>query len=287
MTPDEFAKNEYRDYVTYRELAKTEPVPGFKKILEELTEHELGDYTFWLSLASKKAFRIGAWEIMFLKLLRRVFGLTFTAKFLERHERQAVVNYSQFMQSASGTLRERLQEIVAHEQYHERQLIGQIKEERIAFLGSIVLGLNDALIELTGALTGFAFAFQNTLTVAQAGLILGISAGLSMASSAYLSARHEEGKDPRKAALYTGLSYLGVVALFVLPFFIAANIAVSLIVMMLSAILIIVSLSYYTSIVFDRDFRKSLAEMLVCSVGTAIVSFLIGSLARILTGAGG
>ncbi len=54
-------------------------------------------------------------------------------------------------------------------------------------MGSMVLGMNDALIELTGALAGFTFAMQNTRIVALAGLITGVSATLSMTSSSYLS----------------------------------------------------------------------------------------------------
>ncbi|MBI4597442.1 MAG: VIT1/CCC1 transporter family protein [Candidatus Omnitrophica bacterium] len=284
MTPEEFAKNEYRDYVTYRELALIETVPAFKRILEELTQHELEDYNFWLSLSSKKTFRISPWELLFLKFLRRVLGLTFTAKFLERHEKQAIMNYHEVLLTASGKMKEEIQQIIRHEEYHERSLIDQIKEERITFMGSIVLGLNDALIELTGALTGFAFAFHTSRTVAVAGFILGIAASMSMASSAYLSARHEQGKDPAKAALYTGVSYLAVVLLLLLPFVVMPYAPAAVAVMIATVILIVAALSYYTAIVFERAFKKSLVEMLLFSVGVAIVSFIIGSLARRFTG---
>ena len=285
MTPDEFAKNEYRDYVTYKELAKIERVPEFKSILEELTQHELADFKFWLTLSSKKDFRISALEVFFLKCLRKVFGLTFTAKFLERHEKQAVVNYGRFLDRAEAPLKEQIQNIIRHEEYHERTLIGQIREERIAFMSSIILGLNDALIELTGALTGFAFAFHHNRTVTVAGLILGVAAALSMASSSYLSARHEAGKDPWKAGLYTGLSYLAVTLLLLFPFFLLAHVVAALAVMIGIVLLIVIGLSYYTAIVFERNFRRSLAEMLTCSVGVAFVSFLIGLVARRLAGA--
>jgi VIT1/CCC1 family predicted Fe2+/Mn2+ transporter len=284
MTADDFAKNEYRDYITYKELANIETVPDFKKILQELTRHELGDYNFWLKFSSKKEHKISATEILFLKFLRKVLGLTFTAKFLERHEKEAIFNYKEFLKTAKGTTKEEIKEIIKHEKYHERQLIGQIKEEVVEFMSSIILGLNDGLIELSGALTGFAFAFRNNPTVLMAGLILGVAASLSMASSAYISARHEEGKDPKKSGLYTGFSYIVVVFLLISPFFFLPNIFASLITMIFVAFLIIICLSYYTSILFDRDFRKSLVEMLVFSMGIAFVSFLIGSAARVITG---
>ena len=56
----------------------------------------------------------------------------------------------------------------------------------------MVLGLNDALVEFTGALAGYTFALQNTLLVAMTGLITGVAASLSMATSEYLSTKSEE-----------------------------------------------------------------------------------------------
>jgi len=56
----------------------------------------------------------------------------------------------------------------------------------------MVLGLNDALVELTGTLAGLTFALKNTRLIALSGLITGIAATLSMAASEYLSARTEQ-----------------------------------------------------------------------------------------------
>ncbi len=284
MTPDEFARNEYRDYITYRELAKIETDPVFKRILEELTQHELGDFKFWLQFTSTQTFTMSPLEVFWLKCLRKIFGLTFTAKFLERSEKEAVLNYERFLGQAAEPLQAQIRGIIQHEAYHERALIGQIHEERIAFMSSIVLGLNDALIELTGALTGFAFAFQANRTVAMAGMILGVAASLSMASSSYLSTRQEAGKNPWKAGLYTGLSYLLVTVLLLLPFFLLPHVLVALAVMLGLVVLIVVGLSYYTAVVAERTFRSSLVEMCLCSLGVAFVSFLIGLLARRLAG---
>ena len=47
-----------------------------------------------------------------------------------------------------------------------------LDEERLRYIGSVVLGLNDALIELTGALAGLTLALQNT----QLNLLLGLRA---------------------------------------------------------------------------------------------------------------
>ena len=279
-TPDQFALNEYRDYVTYRELAKIEALPKFKKILEELIQHELDDYRFWLEFSSKKEHHISALEIWLLTLMRRVLGLTFTAKFLERHEKDAVRNYTAFLSRADGAIKERLQEIISHEMYHERELIGQIKEERVKFLGSVVLGINDGLIELTGALVGFTFALREHLLVAVLGAVTGISAALSMAASAYMQARHEEGRDPKKAALYTGLAYAIVVTALVAPFFLIPTVSIALGTMFGIILLLIVSFSFYSSVLFERDFKRQAGEMFLFSLGVAGIAFLLGTLVR-------
>ena len=51
-------------------------------------------------------------------------------------------------------------EIVEDEDKHEQELIDLIDEERLRYVGSIVLGLNDALVELTGALAGLHLLFK-------------------------------------------------------------------------------------------------------------------------------
>jgi len=44
---------------------------------------------------------------------------------------------------------------VKEEDEHEHKLIAMLKEKKLNYMGSIVLGLSDALVELTGALAGF------------------------------------------------------------------------------------------------------------------------------------
>ena len=284
MTPDQFAMNEYRDYVTYRELAKTETSPGFKKILEALVEHEMEDYRFWLPYCTKQSHRVNPVEIWMLKAMRRLLGLTFTAKLLEGNERGAIRNYTVFLKDADEAMRAKIEEIIRHEKRHEQEMISQIKEERVSFLSSIVLGVNDGLVELTGALVGFAFALRHHQVVAILGAVTGIAASLSMAASAYMQARHEEGKEPKKAALYTGGAYLLVVALLVSPYALIPDIYLAVGVMFGLSILLIVGLSFYSSVLFGRDFKRQVGEMLMFSLGVAAVTFLLGSLARSLLG---
>ncbi|MBI1992803.1 MAG: VIT1/CCC1 transporter family protein, partial [Candidatus Omnitrophica bacterium] len=170
------------------------------------------------------------------------------------------------------------------ETHHEQELIAQIQEERVRFLSSIVLGVNDGLIELTGVLVGLACALRNHLSVVLLGTVTGIAASLSMAASAYMQARHEAGKEPRKAGLYTGGAYLLVVALLVLPYGFFSNIALAVGVMFGLSLLLILGLSCYSSVLFDRDFTRQAGEMLLFSLGVAGITFLLGSFVRSLMG---
>lgn len=284
LSPERFLRHEYLDMVTYRELAKIETVPQFKRILEALMAHEVEDCQFWRELSSIKEVRVSSLQIALLKLMRKVLGLTFTAKFLERHERQAIERYSAFAQQAPPEIEVRLREIIEHETHHEQELINQIQEERVKFLGSIVLGVNDGLIELTGALVGFAFALRQPLQTGLLGTVTGIAASLSMAASSYMQARHEDGRDPKRAAIYTGFSYLAVVTLLVLPFFLMPNIYAALGLMGGVILLLIFAFAFYSAILFDRDFSRQLSEMAIFSIGVAGLAFLLGSLIRRLIG---
>jgi VIT1/CCC1 family predicted Fe2+/Mn2+ transporter len=281
---DLYAYNEYRDYVTYRELARIETVPEFKRILDKLIDQELQDYTYWRERASRTDFSVAPWELWLLRFMRRILGLTFTAKFLELGERRAVRDYTELLKVVQGPERERVQSIIAHEKEHERALINQIKEEKVEFIGSVILGLNDALVELTGALVGFSFVFTSRWLVVATGFMTATAASLSMAASAYMQARHEEGKDPWKAALYTGCSYWGVAFALILPFAVIPSTLGAIGGLFMMVLAIVYGISYYTSVLFERPLKRQFVEMLVASLGVGAIASLLGSLLKHWTG---
>lgn len=87
--------------------------------------------------------------------LARVLGLRFAAKLMEKSEEGA--------QADCGQVAETIPEAAAvmrDEHDHENELTAMVDEERLRYIGSTVLGLNDALVELTGALAGFALALR-------------------------------------------------------------------------------------------------------------------------------
>lgn len=157
---------------------------------------------------------------------------------------------------------------------------GNVSATKKHIVPDLILGINDSLIELTGALVGLSFALPDHKLVALSGLILGIAASLSMGASAYMHNRYEVGKRALVAGLYTGASYAGVVFLLIFPFLIFDRVGLALGLMFAIALGIIVLTTRYSSRTYHRSFFKEFRIMFLFSLGVATVSFCIGQVLR-------
>lgn len=263
--------NAYTLYLKVSPLVKGE---GNRKTMEEIAADEMNHYRR-LRDATGQDLRAQALKVGLLLWFIRIFGVTFGIKLLERTESRAVASYS-----GLDVALEHMDEIVRDEERHEEQLIDMLDEERLKYVGSIVLGLNDALVELTGALAGYTIAFQNTRLIGLTGLITGISASFSMAASEYLATRHEGGEDAVKSSIYTGMAYVFTVAFLVLPFALFQNPFVSLGVTLATAVAIIFAFNFYISVAKGYNFKRRFGEMAAISLGVAALSFGIGILIK-------
>ena len=208
--------------------------------------------------------------------LARILGITFAIKLMEGSEESAKNDYASYDEYPD------LQQIARDEDEHEQRLIALINEERLEYMGSVVLGLNDALVEFTGALAGFTLALSDSRLIALTGSITG------MASSEYLSTKsengNENGKHPVKASIYTGIAYIFTVVALVAPFIFISNVLMALGLMLIIALSIIALFNYYYSIARSESFRKRFTEMAVLSFSVAALSFLIGYALKEFTG---
>ena len=271
----EMQKDEISSYHTYLRLSRRIKDEHNREVLKKIAEQEMKHYQT-LKDYSKKDVKPAGMKINFFYWLARLLGLTFGIKLMERGEEQAQKSYL----SLKPAIPE-IEEIIQEEEEHENVLIDMLDEEALKYAGSVVLGLNDALVELTGALAGLTFAFQNTKVIALAGLITGISASFSMAASEYLSTKSDGGEqNPIKSAIYTGIAYIFTVLLLVLPYFVFANYLVSLAFTILNAILIIAVFNFYISVAKDLKFKKRFFEMAAISLGVAVLSFVVGNVIR-------
>ncbi len=268
-------KNEITEHIIYSRLAQMHKDPQQAAVLAGIAADEKEHYGIWKSITREEvAPDMG--KVCYFVFVSRVFGLTFGLKLLEKGEDSAQDFYETLT-----TVSPQVKEIIADEGRHEKELIDLIGEERLQYVSSVVLGLNDALVELTGALVGFTLALQNTRLVGIVGLITGIAASMSMAASEYLSTKQEDTKkEPLKAALVTGGAYVLTVILLILPYLWFKNIFVCLGLVVTMAVCIIFIFTYYISVAKGLNFKKRFFEMAGISLGVAAVNFLIGLVIR-------
>jgi len=267
---------ERTEYFILKHLVQRSKEQETKQILEKLAGYSDKHYNFLKNYTHKDAKEDNSLILLFV-ILARASGLTFCLKFLERREAKAVEIY----RDLAKTIPE-FKTLVKDEEENEEDILKQIDEDILIYISSVVLGLSDALVELTGALAGFTLAMQNNRMIGSAGLITGIAAALSMSSSEYLSTKSEKNpsKNPVRAAIYTGITYILTVILLITPYFISKNYLLSLSITLVVAALIIVIFSFYTSVTQNTSFIKRFGENILMSFGIAAVSFLIGYLVR-------
>jgi len=239
--------------------------------LIRLSKDEKSHYEIWKSF-TKKEVKPSKLKIFKFYWLSRIFGLTFSLKLMESGEGTAQENY--------GLIAKKIPEakkILKDESKHEKDLINIIHEEKLNYVGSIVLGLNDALVELTGALAGMTFALKDTKIIGVAGLVTGIAASFSMAASEYLSNKADGNTEiALKSSIYTGIAYIITVALLIIPYFLISNYWLTLTSTLATAVIIIFVFNYYISVAKDFNFKKRFFEMAFISLGVAAISFCIG-----------
>ena len=269
-------QNELTESVIYREIAKFAKGEENKKTLIRLADEEKNHYEIWKSYTDIEMKPQKA-KILKYKWIARIFGFTFAVKLMENGEEIAQKEYAIIAEEVEESVKIREQE-----SEHEAALLEMLDEERLQYVGSMVLGMNDALVELTGSLAGFTFAMQNTRLIALSGLIMGISATFSMASSEFLAAKSEGRTDAFKSCSYTGIAYLITVALLILPYLILDNskYLIALIAMLAIVVLIIAGFTYYISVAKGEKVKARFWEMTLISVGVAVVSFGVGILAK-------
>ena len=269
-------QSELTESVIYEKIAAFAKGEENKATLLRLAREEKAHYEIWKKYTAEEM-KPESGKVLKYTLLARILGFTFAVKLMEKGEEGAQDEYEKLMQEVEESAQIRQQEME-----HETALLGMLDEERLQYVGSMVLGLNDALVELTGSLAGFAFALQNTRLIALSGLIVGISATFSMASSEFLAARSEGRTDALKSCSYTGIAYLLTVIALIAPYllFPVTQFIPALICMLVVVIAIIAGFTYYTSVAQDQPFRSRFLEMALISISVAVVSFIVGILAK-------
>lgn len=269
---------EITEYHVYHRLADRTKDPKNAAILRQIGDQEKGHAEYWQTKTGVVV-KPNTWAVFRYVMLATILGPTFVLKQMEKNEGTGSKLYKdlsvEFPEVAQFSL---------DESAHEKDILNMIEEERLQYVGSIVLGLNDALVELTGALAGFTLALGDTRFISLAGLVTGIAAAMSMTASAYLSSKADDDPKAKRSAVYTGVAYLITVALLILPFLLLSNKFVALGITLGTGVLIIFCFNYYISVAKDLNFKERFTEMTLISLGVALISFLIGYGLKFLLG---
>lgn len=266
--------------VLYAFMAHREKKEENRALLEKMAADEKRHAAVWRAVTGEEL-QPRRGKILWMKVLTVVMGFTFVVKTMQKDEQlssEAYENMKKELPQAAALLED--------ERRHETELYGLLDEERLHYVGAMVLGLNDALVELTGAIAGVTFALANTRLVAMTGIVTGISATLSMAASNYLAERASGNPNALKSSAYTGAAYLITVALLVLPYLLLPEpMYVAAFTVMIAVVLcIILFFNYYLSVAKEEPFLRRFGEMALISLSVAVISFLIGLLAKQLLG---
>ena len=272
-----FQANEMLGYEVYKRLStdkrlSPENAVTLSKIaeLEKIHVETLGKYLGSINTSERKIER--------LLLKSKILGFTFTLKRMEMIQKNLVP--VEIQEELIRNIPE-LEHIFEEEEMIDKDLLTLLDEGRLIYVSSLVLGLNDALVELSGAIAGFTFAMRNNSLVALAGIITGISASLSMAATEFVATRTDtktSRKTPFTAAIITGITYIGTVTLMVLPYLLLPNeyYLLALLIMLTVVISIIAIFSFYVSVTNGTNFKRQFGSMALISLSVAFISFVLG-----------
>jgi vacuolar iron transporter family protein len=273
-------RSEITEHHVYAKLA--ERAQGTNRtVLEQIAADELRHYGQFKAITGSDV-KPDRLKMTFYSLCTSVFGFTFGIKLMEQGEKRAAEAYRLLQGNLPA-----LVQVIEDESRHERALIAAIDEEKLSYMGSMVLALNNSIQEFSGIAAGLTFAMQtNARAIGVTILISGLAATLAMSASEYLSQKAEanasaEGRrSPWKAVLYAGGIYLFIVLAIVLPYFFIGSCHAALTTALCGVGLILAVFTFFMAVVKGLRYRTVLLEALGVALAVVAASFLIGTAAR-------
>jgi len=275
-----FQRKELTEYFIYLKLSQRVKTVEKREALLKIANDELKHHDFWRELSHQEV-TPNRYERIKILLISKLLGNSFGIKAMENEERRTQQHYKKLVHELPE-----LSKIIHEEHLHEEKMIHILKENKIHYIGAIVLSLNDSLVELTGALAGFTLAFEKTRLIALAALVTGFSATFSIAASEYLAQKAEQKsrKEATRSSLYAGTTYIITALLLTIPFFLLNNPYIAIVLTIFCVIVIIAAFNYYISVVKEVPFKKKFWVMVLLSLSIAFISFIVGFAIREILG---
>ena len=199
-TVTDFYNDEINDHVTYKELGAHAKDARFKKEILAMAEIEGNHAAFWKEVIESRGGeapsrpRVRKLRLTVLRLLQNMMSPVVLISMLELGEAGAFKRYHRFLREAPLKENEkvRLRDIIVDELEHEKTFRRESSGSRATHIRDFVLGMNDGLVEILGAVTGLSAVYVGRpLIVGVSGLIVGIAGALSMAIGAFVSVRSQ------------------------------------------------------------------------------------------------
>ncbi len=299
--------NELFDLTLYRRFAKFASGET-AAMLDELIEVETRHLKFWqdfFKLPLDKLNWARRFKLSNFVFFARVFGERGIHLLIEAIEIHGIRNYLSVWEIYKNQpLGEAVRGILNDEFIHEEKIVSiattrRIHPERVR---DIFLGLNDGLVEIVGAASGFFAAFQTASAVLIAGFTVAIAGSISMAAGAFgaVSSQHEiedirarrkrflgekteeaEQSSPYVSGAVVGISYFIGSTVPILPvFFGGKNLFFSVVIAMAVAVVI----SYFLAFVSGMSVAKRITTNIVIIAIAVSITYTIGLLAKNVLG---
>jgi len=305
--PADLAKNlvlnELFDLALYKRLLPLSK-GGTAKMLKDLIEAETRHAKFWQDFFDIKISRLGLLRRLKLfnfVLFCRIFGEKGIHLIIEAIEIHGIRHYLHVWEIyKKDPLGEAVRVVLNDEFIHEDEIVSTASSRRIhpERVRDIFLGLNDGLVEVIGAVSGFFAAFHTASAVFVAGFTVAIAGSISMAAGAFaaVSSQHEmediqakrkrflgekteegENSSPYISAAVVGVSYFLGATVPILPVFFGEN---SIFVSILIALVIAVLISYFLAFVSGMSIAKRIVTNIVIIAIAVAVTYAMGIIAR-------
>ena len=280
-----------------------------RDVLDELIQVETRHVAFWQEFFGlKELVALDSGRRLRLVMLAgvcRIFRNAAIHVVLEAIEVHGVRKYLRVWESyRDGPLGGAVRGILEDEFKHEDMIVTGEAERRInpETVRNVFLGLNDGLVEILGAVSGFFAAFGSSIAVLAAGLTVAVAGALSMAAGAYIGASSEaevqatedarrrflgetvvktDGQGPIAAALVVGLGYIAGALVPVLPVLFGAK---SMLPTVLAAGTTIIAVSAIVAFISGMQVRRRIAQNALVTGIAVAVTYTIGLLTKSLWG---
>jgi len=300
--------DELLDLSLYKALRGT-ATGDLRKLLDELIQVETRHLAFWQDFFDMRLTALDVGRRLKLQVILaacRLFGAPAMHLALEAIEVYGVRKYlSLWSAYHDQPLGAAVRGILIDEFKHEDVIVMQLRERKInpERIRNIFLGLNDGLVEILGAVSGFFAAFNESVTVLIAGATTAVAGALSMGAGAYaaLSSEQEvkqteadkqrfleEGsgavgmeEEPVSSGLIVGGSYFLGALVPLVPVLLGSKDAL---VSWLAGGVVVILVSMILAFLSGMDIKRRILTNLLIVAAAVGITYLIGSLARQLWG---